>query len=218
MCSAANADQALSLGADRVIDYRTEAVTGRYDLVLDLVGNRSLGELRSLLAPDGTLVLSGGGVFEGGSLFGPMRLFLKAAVISRVSRDRVVALDAAPNRETLASLRELVESGAVRPVLERTYPLAEVPEAIRRLEVEHARPRSRSPSERSQTHAVSLEHGGGVDGVTATGVNLDVHVRAGRVAGHADGADHLAGGDVLPRGDRQGLLVAVPDLGAASRW
>ena len=139
VCSAANADQALSLGAVRVIDYRREVVTGSYDLVLDLVGNRSLGELRSLLAPNGTLVLSGGGVFEGGSLFGPMRLFLKAAVISRVSRDRVVALDTAPNRETLASLRELVESGAVRPVLERTFTLAEVPEAIRCLEVEHAR-------------------------------------------------------------------------------
>lgn len=139
VCSTTNADQARSLGAAHVVDYARETVTGRYDLVLDLVGNRSLGELRSLLAPGGALVLSGGGAFEGGSLVGPMGLFIKAAVVSRLARDRVLTLNAGPSRATLASLRELVESGAVRPVIERTYSLAEVPAAIRRLEVEHAR-------------------------------------------------------------------------------
>jgi NADPH:quinone reductase-like Zn-dependent oxidoreductase len=139
VCSAANADLARSLGATQVVDYAREQASGRYDLVLDLVGNRSLGELRRLVAPEGTLVLSGGGVFEGGSLFGPMGLFIKAAVASRVRRDRVVTLNTGPSRQTLAALRDLVESGQVRPVVERTYTLADVPEAIRRLEVEHAR-------------------------------------------------------------------------------
>ena len=139
VCSAANAEQALSLGAAHVVDYAREEVAGSYDLVLDLVGNRPLRQLRGLLAPEGVLVLSGGGVFEGGSLVGPMGLIVRAAFASRFGRDRIRTLSVTEGRETLAALRELVEAGAVRPVVERTYPLAEVPAAIGRLEREHAR-------------------------------------------------------------------------------
>ncbi|MFF3017856.1 NAD(P)-dependent alcohol dehydrogenase [Streptomyces sp. NPDC057939] len=142
VCSTRNAELVRSLGADHVIDYAREdfALGGpRYDLVLDLVGNRSLADCRRVLTPTGTLVLSGGGVSGGGSLFGPMGLLLKGQALSRFSRHRLAVLTAAPDGENLAALRAFVEDGLVTPVIDRTYPLAEVPEAIRYVEVEHAR-------------------------------------------------------------------------------
>jgi NADPH:quinone reductase-like Zn-dependent oxidoreductase len=142
VCKTENAELARSLGAARVVDYTREDLTQtgrRYDVVLDLVGNRSLAELRGLLAPEGSVVLSGGGISEGGSLVGPMGLFLRATAAKPFVRDRLLTLDTKSGRPTLQGLRELVESGQVRPVIERTYALPEVPAAIRRLEVEHAR-------------------------------------------------------------------------------
>lgn len=143
VCSAKNADLVRSLGADHVIDYRHEDFTrhgSRYDVVFDLVGNRSLAECRRALAPSGTLVLSGGGVSEGGSVFGPMGLVVKGRALSRFAgRQRLLVLTAEPNRENLEALTELVERGDVHPVVDRTYPLSEAAEAIRYLEVEHAR-------------------------------------------------------------------------------
>jgi NADPH:quinone reductase-like Zn-dependent oxidoreductase len=91
------------------------------------------------LTPTGTFILSGGGVSDGGSLFGPLGLFFRARLLSRLVRHRLIALTATPSNENLAALRELVESGKVTPVIDRTYPLAEALEAIRYLEVEHAR-------------------------------------------------------------------------------
>jgi NADPH:quinone reductase-like Zn-dependent oxidoreductase len=142
VCSTRNVDLVRSLGADHVIDYTREDFTGngqRYDVVLDLVGNRSLTECRRALTPAGTLVLSGGGVSGGGSLVGPMGLILRGQALSRFVRHRLLVLTATPSKENLAALRELAESGKITPVIDRTYPLSEVPEAIRYLEVEHAR-------------------------------------------------------------------------------
>jgi NADPH:quinone reductase-like Zn-dependent oxidoreductase len=141
VCSARNADLVRSIGADHVIDYASEDFTRngqRYDVVFDLVGNRSLTDIRRALTPEGTLVLSGGGVSEGGSFLGPLALFAKSMVLSRFVRHRLLQLTEQPSRENLASLRELVESGTVTPVIDRTFPLSDVPEAIRYLEVEHA--------------------------------------------------------------------------------
>jgi NADPH:quinone reductase-like Zn-dependent oxidoreductase len=141
VCSARNADLVRSIGADHVIDYASEDFTRngqRYDVVFDLVGNRSLTDVRRALTPEGTLVLSGGGVSEGGSFLGPLALFAKSMVLSRFVRHRLLQLTEQPSRENLASLRELVESGTVTPVIDRTFPLSDVPEAIRYLEVEHA--------------------------------------------------------------------------------
>ena len=107
--------------------------------MFDLVGNRSLTEFRRALTPAGTLILSGGGVFRGGSLIGPMGLILRGQMLSRFVRNRLLVLTATPSKENLATLRELAESGKVTPVIDRTYALREVPEAIRYLEVEHAR-------------------------------------------------------------------------------
>ncbi|MEU4495651.1 NAD(P)-dependent alcohol dehydrogenase [Streptomyces sp. NPDC023998] len=142
VCSTRNMDLVRSIGADHVIDYTREDFTrsGRqYDVVLDLVGNRSLTECRRALTPAGTLVLSGGGTSEGGSLVGPMGLILRGQALSRFVRHRLLVLTATPNKENLAALRELAESGEVAPVIDRTFPLSEVPEAIAYLEVEHAR-------------------------------------------------------------------------------
>lgn len=142
VCSTRNLELVESLGADHVVDYTREdfTLTGqRYDVVLDLVGNRSLAEFRRALTPAGTLVLSGGGVFQGGSLFGPMSLIVRGQLLSRFVRHRVLVLTAVPTRENLATLRELVESGKLTSVIDRTHPLREAAEAMRYLETEHAR-------------------------------------------------------------------------------
>jgi NADPH:quinone reductase-like Zn-dependent oxidoreductase len=103
------------------------------------VGNRSLRELRGVLTERGTLVLSGGGVFDGGSLIGPMALIVRGGLVGRVVRQRIAPFTATPTAERLTALAQLAESGRVRPVIDRAYSLAEVPIAIRYLETEHAR-------------------------------------------------------------------------------
>ncbi|MEV4516204.1 NAD(P)-dependent alcohol dehydrogenase [Dactylosporangium sp. NPDC049525] len=143
VCSTRNLELIRSLGADRVVDYTREDFTRdgatRYDVVFDLVGNRSLADCRRVLTPTGTLVLSGGGVSEGGSLLGPIRLIARGRLASRFVRHRVLTLTAVPSRENLATLRELAESGAVVPVIDRTFPLSDAAEAVRYLEMDHAR-------------------------------------------------------------------------------
>jgi NADPH:quinone reductase-like Zn-dependent oxidoreductase len=143
VCSTRNTDLVRSLGADHVIDYTREDFargSARYDVLLDLVGNRSLADCRRVLKPNGTLVLSGGGTSRGGSLIGPMGPMLQAMVMSKfVRHQRLVILTVTPNRANLATLRELIESGKVTPIIDRTYPLDKTPEAIRYMEVEHAR-------------------------------------------------------------------------------
>lgn len=142
VCGPRHVDLVRSLGAHHVIDYTREdfaAGSVRYDVVFDLVGNRSLADCRRVLTPSGTFVLSGGGVYEGGSLVGPMGLILRAQVMSRFAGHRLVQLTATPKAENLARLTELAESGKVVPVIDRTYPLSAVPEAIRHVESGHAR-------------------------------------------------------------------------------
>ncbi|MEV7289351.1 NAD(P)-dependent alcohol dehydrogenase [Streptomyces sp. NPDC093252] len=142
VCSARNAELVRSLGAGRVVDYAREDFTrsgDRYDVVLDLVGNRSLGDLRRALSPGGTLVLSGGGFYEGGSLLGPLPLFFRRRMLDAFVRERLRELPAKPRKENLAALRDLVDTGKVMPVVERTFPLSGAADAIRHLEVEHAR-------------------------------------------------------------------------------
>jgi NADPH:quinone reductase-like Zn-dependent oxidoreductase len=143
VCSTRNVDLVRSLGAEHVIDYTREDFTQnyqRYDVVFDLVGNRSLTALRRALTPTGTLLLSGGGASKGGSLVGPFGLMIKAQVLARFVPQRIVAMTGQPPiKEGLEALRELIESGKVTPIIDRTYPLRQAPDAIRYLEVEHAR-------------------------------------------------------------------------------
>ncbi|MBO0703625.1 MAG: NAD(P)-dependent alcohol dehydrogenase, partial [Candidatus Dormibacteraeota bacterium] len=139
VCSTSKVDLVRSLGADRVIDYTRGDITddGRpYDLILDIGGNRPLSLLRSRLAPRGTLVMVGG---EGGGRWSGMGRQLQAVAISPVVRQRLRVFIANANHKDLETLRELIEAGKLTPVLDRTYPLDEAPEAIRYLEAGRAR-------------------------------------------------------------------------------
>ncbi|GAB2922502.1 NAD(P)-dependent alcohol dehydrogenase [Micromonospora polyrhachis] len=142
VCSTRNVDLVRSLGADHAVDYTRDDFSHdarRYDLVFDLVGNRSLTALRRALTPTGTLVLSGGGVYRGGSLIGPVGLITRGRLLAPFVRHRIVTLTATPSQPHLDTLRTHAEAGHLTPVIDRTYPLHEVPQAIRYLEGEHAR-------------------------------------------------------------------------------
>lgn len=142
VCSARNADQAKTLGADQVIDYATTdfcATTDRYDAVLDLVGNRTLRQLRRLVRSTGTLVLSGGGVPGTGQLVGPVGLLIRAQLLSRTPGPRIAIPKAQPTTSRLRKLGTLTSTGALTPVVDRAFDLAQGADAVRYVETEHAR-------------------------------------------------------------------------------
>jgi NADPH:quinone reductase-like Zn-dependent oxidoreductase len=139
VCSTTKVDLVRSIGADEVIDYTRDDFAdagARYDLVLDIAGNRSVSRLRRSLARCGTLVIVGGE--GGGSWFGVGRQ-LTALVWSPFVCERMGTLIGKANAEDLVVLTGLIEAGEVTPVIDRTYPLAEVPEALRYLHEGHAR-------------------------------------------------------------------------------
>jgi NADPH:quinone reductase-like Zn-dependent oxidoreductase len=123
-----------SIGADEVVDYTREDVTDgtrQWDLILDTAGRRSLSQLRRALTPKGTLVIVGG---EGaGRLMGGFTRNLRAPVLSRFVGQRLRMLASKERPEDLQTLRELLEAGKLTPRVGRTYPLSEVPEAMRQL-------------------------------------------------------------------------------------
>jgi NADPH:quinone reductase-like Zn-dependent oxidoreductase len=140
VCSTAKVEMVRSIGADHVIDYRHEDFAEgeqRYDLILDIGGNSSLARLRRALASRGTLVIVGGE--GGGRWLGGLDRQLRATMLSPFVGQKLGTFVSTPNREDLLVLKELIESGKVTPVIDRTYPLSEVPEAIRYLEGGHAK-------------------------------------------------------------------------------
>jgi NADPH:quinone reductase-like Zn-dependent oxidoreductase len=140
VCSTSKVDLVRSIGADDVIDYTRDdfAEMGRrYDLILDIAGRRSVSHLRRALAPRGTLVIVGGE--GGGRWFGGMDRQLRAQMLSPFVSQKLGTFVAKQNSEKLIVLKELIEAGKVTPVIDTTYPLSEVPEAIRYLERGHAR-------------------------------------------------------------------------------
>ena len=142
VCSARNAQLASSLGADVVIDYALRdfcAGRDRYDMVVELVGNRSLRDQRGLVRPSVTLVLSGGGTSGDGRFLGPLSLLMRAQLMARLPGPRIVTPQAKPSKQSLEELATFVSSGALTPVIDRTFPFDDAAEAIRYLEVEHAR-------------------------------------------------------------------------------
>jgi len=142
VCSGRNVELVQSLGADRVIDYTKEDFTKsdqHYDVIIDNVGNHSLGECRRALTPDGVYVLVGGGGANEQGLLGGLAKALDAAVFSKFVHQKMGMMMADPNNKDLTLLAEMVESGKLKPVIDRTYKLSETPDAIRYLEEGHAR-------------------------------------------------------------------------------
>jgi NADPH:quinone reductase-like Zn-dependent oxidoreductase len=140
VCSTAQLDLVRSIGADEVIDYTSQdfaAMGKQYDVILDIAGNRSVSNLRRALAPKGTLVIVGGE--GGGRWFGGINRQLGAQLRSMFVGQRLGTFIAKQNGEDLLALKELIEAGKVTPVIGTTFPLQEVPEAIRHLTEGHAR-------------------------------------------------------------------------------
>jgi 2-desacetyl-2-hydroxyethyl bacteriochlorophyllide A dehydrogenase len=136
--STAKIDLVRSLGADDVIDYTHEDFAeqaARYDVILDIGGDSRISRLRRALMPKGTLVIVGG---EGGKWTGVGRQ-LRAVALSPLVSQRLAMFVNKESRESLDAVRELIETGQVTPIVDRTYPLVEVPEAMRRLEAGEVR-------------------------------------------------------------------------------
>lgn len=139
VCSSGNVEMARSVGADRVIDYTRENFTDSkqcYDLILVANGNRSLFEYKRLLKSNGICVLSGGGGVSIGQILGGMLL---ALWISKTGSKKVGSFIARITQGDLAAMKGLLESGKVKPVIDRRYPLKDAAEALRYVGQGHAR-------------------------------------------------------------------------------
>jgi NADPH:quinone reductase-like Zn-dependent oxidoreductase len=131
VCSTKSVEMVRAIGADHVIDYTQEDFTRtgqRYDLILEMAGNRSLADLRRALTPKGTLVLVGG---SGGKWFMGTGRTLRAVLVSPFVGQRLRSFFSKPRGADLVVLKELIEAGKVTPVIDRTFPLSEAREAIR---------------------------------------------------------------------------------------
>jgi NADPH:quinone reductase-like Zn-dependent oxidoreductase len=142
VCSTRNVDLVKSLGADHVIDYTKEDFTksaDRYDVMLDNVGNRSLSECRGVLTAKGKYVLIGGGSANDQGLVGGLGKAIWAMVFSKFVDQQMGMMMAEMKQSDLSYIADLMQNGKVKAIVDRTYKLAETPEAIRYVEQGHAR-------------------------------------------------------------------------------
>jgi NADPH:quinone reductase-like Zn-dependent oxidoreductase len=134
-----NVDLVRSIGADHVIDYTHDDFTQmgqRYDVIVDCGGTPSIAAFRRALAADGKLVL----VAAGKGAFGALGRFCGSQVRRRVLKQPIVTfLASGPYKENLLTLKELIEAGKVKPVIDRTYPLSEIADAVLYAATERAR-------------------------------------------------------------------------------
>jgi NADPH:quinone reductase-like Zn-dependent oxidoreductase len=131
VCSTGKVELVRSIGADHVIDYTRDDITAgghRYDVILDIAGNRTLRELRRALTPRGTLVIMGGE--NGGRWLGGNDRQLRALLLSPFVGQRLRTFISSENRDDLLALSALIDEGKAAPVIDRTYPLAETSAAI----------------------------------------------------------------------------------------
>ena len=143
VCSTGNVEMVKSIGADRVIDYTKEdffTCVDKYDVIVQTAGNYTLKQLRAVLASNGTLVQAGDSsgvkpVFGMGFIFG----MLKALAISTFTKHKIPVFLAKRSKTDLIALSDLIESGKVRPIIDRKYPMTQVAEAVTYLEAGHAR-------------------------------------------------------------------------------
>jgi NADPH:quinone reductase-like Zn-dependent oxidoreductase len=139
VCSTKNLDLVRSIGADHVIDYTREDFTRgdqRYDLIIDTVGTHGLLANTHVLNPNGTYVMVGGPV---GKWITPLDSLVNVMVVRPFVSQTIAMMLAEFNKQDMAVLADLLQSGKIKPVIDRTYKLGEVPEALRYLEQGHAR-------------------------------------------------------------------------------
>jgi NADPH:quinone reductase-like Zn-dependent oxidoreductase len=140
VCSTSKVDVVRSIGADHVIDYTQDDFADgeqRYDVILDIGGNSSLSRLRRALTPKGTVVIVGGET-DGKWLGGTDRQ-LRALLLSRFVGQKLGTFVSRENHNDMIALKELIEAGEVTPVIDRTYPLTDAPQAIRYVQEGNAR-------------------------------------------------------------------------------
>jgi NADPH:quinone reductase-like Zn-dependent oxidoreductase len=140
VCSTAKLDAVRALGADHVVDYTTDDFADgehRYDVVLDIGGNRRLSHLRRALTREGRLVIVGGET--DGRWLGGVDRQLRALLLSPFLSQKLGTFVASENAKDLTALGDLIDSGRLAPVIDRSYPLSEVAAAIRHLLDGHAR-------------------------------------------------------------------------------
>jgi NADPH:quinone reductase-like Zn-dependent oxidoreductase len=143
VCSTRNVDLVQSIGADHVIDYTKEDFTKsdqRYDLIFDLVGNHSFSERRRVLTPNGICVMAGiGGAGWRDGILGRLAGELNGYLRSRFTSQKFIAYIAEFNKADMSILADLVQSGKMTPVIDRTYKFSEVSRALWYLQEGHAR-------------------------------------------------------------------------------
>jgi NADPH:quinone reductase-like Zn-dependent oxidoreductase len=140
VCSARNADMVRSIGADFVIDYKSQNFTEldkRYDVILDNVGNHSLSDLRKVMAPEGRLVIVG--TSSSGNFLGPLWRPLMSRVVNPFVSQELETLMATNKQDDMVALAELMRTGEITPVVDRVFSLREIREAIEYSETGHAR-------------------------------------------------------------------------------
>lgn len=140
--SSTNVEMVKSIGADRVVDYMKEDFTEgsqRYDVIFDNSGNHSMSAYRRVMQPKGVCIMNGGGGPKAGLWVGPLTRPIKAFLYSPFVSQKFVTFLAKLKKDDLMILRGLLSEGKVKPVIDRTYGLSEVPEAISYLEGGHAR-------------------------------------------------------------------------------
>lgn len=139
VCSTRNIGMVRSLGADHVVDYTTTDFTRadkRYDVILDNVEAQPLAAVRRALTPTGTLIPNSG---HGGRWLGPIGRIAKARILSGFTRQRLKPFTAFGKRADLLALADLLETGQVRPAIDRIHPLDEVADALRHVGAGHTR-------------------------------------------------------------------------------
>jgi NADPH:quinone reductase-like Zn-dependent oxidoreductase len=142
VCSTRNVDMVRSLGADEVIDYTKEdfAKNGKqYDVILDNVPNHSLADCRGALTPKGKYIMIGGGGPDEGRVIGPFARVIKIMLSKPFVNQEMKMMMSDPQHDDMVYLRDLMQSGKVKPVVDRTYKLAEISDAVRYVEEGHAR-------------------------------------------------------------------------------
>ena len=138
VCSTKNVEMVRSIGADHVIDYTQEDFTTggqRYDVILDNVENRSLSDIRRALTPAGILVLNSG---TGATGIAMLVRLARPLVLSPFARQKMRRFLSTPNQKDLLVVKDLVESGKLRPIIDKTYPLEETAAALAYIEGGHA--------------------------------------------------------------------------------